>query len=74
MQGAICFLEEKAMKRDRENTPENIKILLKLMEWDKLSDRESDLLESFDHFIQINRLSDRQFEILNEIFDRANSR
>ena len=52
-----------------QNTPEA------QMEWDRLTDRESDLLESFDkQFVQIGRLSDRQFEILNEIFDRANAR
>ncbi len=61
--------------RDRDNTKENIKILLKLMEWDRLTMRELDLMESFDkQFVQSGSLSDRQFEILNEIFDRANAR
>ena len=60
---------------DRDNIPENIKTLLKLMEWDRLTDRELDLIESFQkQFENASRLSDRQFEILNEIFDRANAR
>ena len=60
---------------DRDNTAENIKTLIKLMEWNRLTDRELNLMESFQkQFDGTNRLSDRQFEILNEIFDRANAR
>lgn len=61
--------------RDRDNNFENTKILLRLMEWDKLTDKELDLIGSFEkQFKSSNSLSDRQFEILNEIFDRANAR
>lgn len=61
--------------RDRDNNFENTKILLKLMEWDKLTDRELDLISSFEKQFKFNSsLSDRQFEILNEIFDRASTR
>lgn len=63
------------MKRDRDNTADNVKILLKLMEWNRLSDRELDLLESFqEQFEAKGQLSDAQFEALNDIFDRANAR
>lgn len=63
------------MKRERSNTKDSIEILLKLMEWDKLTDGELDLLHSYEiQFKAKNWLSDAQFNILNEIFDRANAR
>lgn len=63
------------MGRDRDNTYDNIKILFKLIEWDRLTDRELDLIGSFQqYFLDTCKLSDRQFEILNDIFDRASAR
>ena len=51
---------------------ERIKHIFKFMEWDVLTDRQFELVESFEE--QFNRsgsLSERQMEILEDIFKRA---
>ena len=51
---------------------ERIRMLFQLMEYDALSDAQHDLIVSFeDQFKRRGVLSDRQFEILWDIYQRA---
>jgi hypothetical protein len=51
---------------------ERVKHILKFMEYDELTDAQHDLVVSFEE--QFNRrgsLSEKQFDILEDIFDKA---
>ena len=51
---------------------ERIRMLFQLMKYDALSDAQHDLIVSFeDQFKRRGVLSDRQFEILWDIYQRA---
>lgn len=57
------------------NTEERIEHIFEFMEWDNLTDAEHDLLISFEgQFKEKDSLSDKQYEILESIFRRANAR
>ena len=51
---------------------ERIEHIFKFMEYDQLSDRQLDLIESFeDQYNRNHHLSERQMEILEDIFQQA---
>ena len=51
---------------------ERIKHILKYMEWDNLSESQHDLIISFEEQFERNGyLSDRQMEILEDIFSKV---
>ena len=51
---------------------DKIEMMFKLMEYDYLTDKQHDLIESFEHqYKKRGFLSDRQFEILSDIFEAA---
>ena len=52
----------------------DIEMMFQLMEYDYLSDKQHDLVVSFEkQFKRTGRLSERQHEILEDIFDNAAS-
>ena len=52
--------------------PDKTKMMFDLMEYDYLTDAQHDLVISFqEQFESRGSLSDRQFEILEDIFKRA---
>jgi hypothetical protein len=54
---------------------ERVEHIFKFMEYDILTDAQHDLIESFEkQFNQRGSLSDRQFEILEDIFKWAAER
>lgn len=66
--------EKTMIARDNDETKMNdeIKMMLKLMEYDALSDRQHFLVISFEkQFNKRGSLSDFQFEILSDIFKWA---
>jgi len=51
---------------------DKIKMMLKLMEYDNLSDSQHSLIISFEEqFANRGSLTARQFEILSDIFEKA---
>jgi hypothetical protein len=51
---------------------ERIIHIFQYMEWDKITGSQLDLVDSFEsQFKKYGKLSDRQFEILEDIFKRA---
>jgi hypothetical protein len=51
---------------------DKIKMMFKLMEYDYLSEKQLDLVASFDRqFLKNGRLSEAQEEILADIFEKA---
>jgi hypothetical protein len=54
---------------------DRIEHIFKFMEYDELTDAQHSLVESFEeHFERRGSLSDRQVEILEDIFERAAER
>lgn len=54
---------------------ERIIHIFEYMEWDQLSDNQLDLAESFeDQFKRYGKLSEKQFEILEDIFKQASEK
>lgn len=62
----------KISERKFEPDPARIEHIFKFMEWDYLSGSQLDLIESFERiYKRTGRLSERQFEILEDIFNKA---
>lgn len=54
---------------------ERIKHIFKFLEWDELTDRQFELVESFEkQFGRKGGLSDAQFAVLEEIFKEASEK
>ena len=54
-------------------TSDRIEMMFKFMAYDALSDAQHDLIASFESQYEMRgSLSDRQFEILSDIFKKAN--
>lgn len=57
------------------NESDRIEHIFQFMEYDELSEKQLDLVESFEsQFEKYGSLSDRQYEILEDIFDQAAGR
>jgi len=60
---------------ENDKTEARIEMMFKLMEYDNISDRQHDIIISLEEsFINYGKLSEKQFDLLANIFKQAAER
>jgi len=60
---------------ENDKTKARIEMMFKLMEYDNISDRQHDIIISLEEsFINYGKLSEKQFDLLANIFKQAAER